>query len=134
MVRGVTRDAADVTVYLTDAGLLDLNDRLDLPEVAVLLGNLVDLRLHVPDLPLGLRLLTQLGTAVLFLAMSAGALALARVLRTVWAGRPCARHNVTSPVVVAVAVIVGAGIAPLVQDVDALDCQPGDVFQLAPRG
>jgi hypothetical protein len=120
LVLGVTRDAADVTVHLTDAVRLDLDDRLDLPEGAVLLGNLIPVDLHVPDLPIGLRLLAQLGAALTFLSVSAGALALAHVLRTVRTGRPFARHNATSLVVVAVAVIVGGCAAPLVNDAAAL--------------
>jgi amino acid transporter len=120
LVVGVTRDAADVTVHLTDAVRLDLDERLDLPGDAVLLGNLIPVGLHVPDLPLGLRLLAQLGAALFLLSVSAGALALAQVLRTVRAGRPFARHNATALVVVAVAVLVGGGIAPVVGDAAAL--------------
>ncbi len=119
LVVGVTRDAADVTVHLTDAVRLGLDDRLDLPAGAVLLGNLVPVDLHVPDLPLGLRLLAQLGPALLFLAVSAGALALAQVLRTIRAGRPFARHNAACLLVVAIAVVVGGAVAPMVRDAAA---------------
>jgi hypothetical protein len=119
LVVGVTRDAADVTVHLTDAVRLGLDDRLDLPAGAVLLGNLVPVDLHVPDHPLGLRLLAQLGPALLFLAVSAGALALAQVLRTIRAGRPFARRNAACLLVVAIAVVVGGGIAPMVRDAAA---------------
>ncbi len=117
---GVTRDAADVTVTLTDGARLDLNDRLDLPEGAVLLGNLVDVDLHVPDLSLGLRLLAQLSPALLFLSISAGALALAQVMRTVRAGRPFAQRNAARLVVVAVAVVVGGAVAPVLRDAAAI--------------
>jgi hypothetical protein len=119
LVQAVTRGGADVAVSLNDAVRLDLNDRLDLPEGAALLGNLLPVDLHVPALPLGLRLLAQLGTALLLLAISAGALALAQVLRTVRAGRPFARRNVPALVVVAVAVLVGGGLAPVVRDAAA---------------
>jgi hypothetical protein len=117
---GVTRDAADVTVTLTYGARLDLNDRLDLPEGAVLLGNLVDVDLHVPDLSLGLRLLAQLSPALLFLSISAGALALAQVMRTVRAGRPFAQRNAARLVVVAVAVVVGGAVAPVLRDAAAI--------------
>jgi hypothetical protein len=120
LVLGVTRDAADVTVHLTDAVRLDLGERLDLPDGAVLLGDLVPVGLHVPGLPLGLRLLAQLGAVLFLLSVSAGALALAQVLRTVRAGRPFARHNPTALVVVAVAVLVGGGVAPVVSGAAAL--------------
>jgi hypothetical protein len=116
---GVTRDSADVTVFLTNGARLGLDDRLDLPEGAVLLGNLVDVDLHVPALPLGLRLLAQLGQVLLFLAVAAGALALAQLLRTVRAGRPFAAGNATRLVVVAGAVLVGGGTAPVVRDAAA---------------
>jgi hypothetical protein len=120
LVLGLTRDASDVTVHLTDAVRLDLGERLDLPDGAVLLGNLVPVGLHVPGLPLGLRLLAQLGAVLFLLSVSAGALALAQVLRTVRAGRPFARHNPTALVVVAVAVLVGGGVAPVVSGAAAL--------------
>jgi amino acid transporter len=120
LVLSVTRDAAEVTVHLTDAVRLDLDERLDLPGGAVLLGNLVPVGLHVPDLPLGLRLLVGLGAALFLLSVSAGALALAQVLRTVRVGRPFARHNATALVVVAVAVLVGGGVTPVVSDAAAL--------------
>ena len=42
------------------------------------------------------------------------------MLRTVRAGRPFARHNATALVVVAVAVLVGGGVAPVVSDAAAL--------------
>lgn len=120
LVLGVTRDAADVSVHLTDAVRLDLGERLGLPDGAVLLGTLVPVGLHVPDLPMELRLLAQLGPALVLLSVSAGALALAQVLRTVRAGRPFARHNPTALVVVAVAVLVGGGVAPVISDAAAL--------------
>jgi amino acid transporter len=119
LVLSVTRDAAEVTVHLTDAVRLDLDERLDLPGGAVLLGNLVPVGLHVPDLPLGLRLLVGLGAALFLLSVSAGALALAQVLRTVRVGRPFARHNATA-LVVAVALLVGGVVAPVVSDAAAL--------------
>jgi hypothetical protein len=120
LVQGLTRDGADVTVFLTDGARLALDDRLDLPEGAVLLGNLVPVDLHVPDLPLGLRLLARLGTVLLFLAIAGGALALAQVLQTVRAGRPFARRNAGLLVLVAVAVVVGGAVAPLARDAAAL--------------
>lgn len=119
LVHGLTRGGADVTLFLTDGARVALDDRLALPEGAVLLGNLVPVDLHVPDLPLGLRLLAQLGTALQFLAIAGGALALAQVLRTVRAGRPFARRNAGWLVLVAVAVVVGEGIAPVVRDAAA---------------
>lgn len=116
---GVTRDAADVWVRLSDRVRLDLNDRLDLPEGATLLGDLIPVRLHVPDLPLDLRLLAQSGDAVLWLLIAVGALALAQVLRTVGAGRPFARRNPTWLAVVAGAVVVGGCLPPVLRDAGA---------------
>jgi len=120
LVIAATRDAADVTVYLSDPVRLDLNDRLHLPGDAVLLGDLIPVQLHVPDLPLGLRLLAHLGTVLLFLSVAVGALALAQVLRTVRAGRPFAKRNATWLAIVAVAVAVGGGIAPAVREAGAV--------------
>ncbi|WP_211355064.1 DUF2975 domain-containing protein [Blastococcus colisei] len=116
---GVTRDAADVTVYLSNSVRLDLDDRLDLPEGAALLGNLLPVQLHVPDLPLDVRLLAQSGDALLLLSIAVGALALAQVLRTVRAGRPFARRNATWLAVVAGAVVVGGCIPPVLRNVGA---------------
>jgi hypothetical protein len=116
LVVGVTRDAADVTVHLSNPVRLDLNERLDLPEGATLIGDLIPVQLHVPDLPLGLRLLAQADDVLLFLSIAVGALALALVLRAVRAGRPFARRNATWLGVVAVAVVVGGGIAPVLRD------------------
>jgi Protein of unknown function (DUF2975) len=112
----VTRDAADVSVHLSDRVRLDLDDRLDLPEGATLLGDLIPVDVHIPGLPLGLRLLAQSDDVVLFLSIAVGALALAQVLRAVRTGRPFARRNATWLGVVAVAVVVGGGIAPALRD------------------
>jgi hypothetical protein len=120
LVIAATRDAADVTVYLSDPVRLDLNDRLHLPGDAVLLGDLIPVQLHVPDLPLGLRLLAHLGTVLLVLSAAVGALALAQLLRTVRAGRPFAKRNATWLAIVAVAVAVGGGIAPAVREAGAV--------------
>ncbi|SFF85097.1 Protein of unknown function [Blastococcus tunisiensis] len=120
LVQGLIRDAADVWVDLSDRVRLDLDDRLDLPEGATLLGNLIPVRLHVPDLPLGLRLLAQSGDVVLFLAIATGALALAQVLRTVRTGRPFARRNPTWLAVVAVAVVAGGILAPVLREAAAV--------------
>ncbi|WP_324278032.1 hypothetical protein [Blastococcus brunescens] len=76
--------------------------------------------LHVPDLPLGLRLLAHSGNVLLFLSIAAGALALAHVLRAVRAGRPFATGTPALLVVVALAVLVGGGLAPVLRDAAAL--------------
>lgn len=112
----VSRDAADVTVFLTNQARLDLDAGLDLPGGAVLLGDLVGVDLHVPDVPLGLRLLAAAGSVLLFLSIAAGALALAQVLRSVRVGRPFARGNATRLQVVAAAVLVGGVLAPMARD------------------
>lgn len=116
LVVGVTRDAADVTAYLSNSERLDLTERLDLPEGATLLGSLIPVEVHVPDLPLGLRLLAQVDQALLFLCVAVGALALAQVLRTVRAGRPFAPRNPTWLAVVAITVVAGGVIPPILGD------------------
>ncbi|CAA9269038.1 MAG: hypothetical protein AVDCRST_MAG52-3102 [uncultured Blastococcus sp.] len=116
LVVAVSRDAADVSVHLSDRVRLDLNGRLDLPEGATLLGGPIPVRLHVPDLPLGLRLVAQADDVLLYLSIAAGATALALVLRAVRRGLPFARRNARCLVAVAVAVVVGGGIAPVVGD------------------
>jgi hypothetical protein len=120
LVVGVTRDAADVSAYLSERVRLDLNERLDLPEGSTLLGGPIPVELHVADLPVGLRLLAQSGWVLLALCVAAGALALAQVLRTVRAGRPFARRNATWLGVVGVAVLVGGCLAPVLRDAAAV--------------
>lgn len=77
-------------------------------------------RLGVDGLPLGLRLLTVLGSVLALAALAVGALALARVLAGIRAGTPFAGRAATWWAVVAVAVPVGGVLGPLLDDVAAL--------------
>jgi hypothetical protein len=72
--------------------------------------------LDVPQVPTGLRLLTEASGVVTALAVGAGAWWLAGVLRTVAAGRPFDRRNSARLRGVAAAVLVGGAVTPALAD------------------
>ena len=71
--------------------------------------------LQVDGLPWWLRLFAVSGTALGALSVAVGALALAQVLRAVRSGQPFGNRTPTWIGVVAVAVVVGGSIAPMLE-------------------
>ena len=94
--------------------------------------------LAAATLPLGLRLLATAGPVLLLLSVAAGAWCLAGLVRSVRAGQPFDRRNPARLVGVALAVLAGGVLAPVVRDlagIAVLDSTglvgPGSPFAVA---
>ena len=73
--------------------------------------------LVVDSLPVGLRLLAAAGPALLLLSVAVGAWLLAGVVRSVGRGRPFDRRNPRQLAGLAVAIVVGGLVSPILRDV-----------------
>jgi len=112
LVRAVTTDSANTVVTLSNQTRLALDDSLQLPDDLSLAGYQIAVQLTTEDLPVGTRLLINLGVVMPFLCGGLAALALSRVLWTLHTERPFQRTNARLLVVVAVLWAVWSWITP----------------------
>ncbi len=115
VARALWTDGAALPVTLAEDVRPAALDRLPEGISATRVSETVEL--VVDALPLGLRLLAAAGPAVFLLSVGVGAWLLAGVIRSVGRGRPFDRRNPGRLVGLAVAVLVGGLLAPLLRDV-----------------
>jgi len=113
---------AAVPVTLTGEAADRAGEALEIPDVAegaAVTYSSEEYVLSAAELPAGLRLLSQASTSLLFLSVAGGAWCLALVLRSIRAGQPFDRRNPGRLTGLALAIIGGGVLAPIVGNVGA---------------
>ena len=118
----LTETGAAVPVTLTGEAAGRVDEALDIPRVpegATVTYSAEEYELSAAQLPGELRLLSQAATSLLFLSVAGGAWCLALVLRSIRAGQPFDRRNPGRLTGLAVAIVGGGLLAPIVGNVAA---------------
>jgi hypothetical protein len=118
----LTEPGAAVPVTLTGEAADRVDEALDVPRVpegATVTYSAEEYELSAAELPDELRLLSQAATSILFLSVAGGAWCLALVLRSIRAGQPFDRRNPGRLTGLAVAILGGGLLAPIVGNVAA---------------
>jgi hypothetical protein len=118
----LTERGAEVPVTMSGAAADRAAGPLDIPGLpggTSVHSTAEELQLSAEELPAALRLLSQASSSLLFLSVAAGAGCLAMVLRSIRAGRPFDGRNPARLTGVAVAVVLGGLVAPIIDDVAA---------------
>jgi hypothetical protein len=118
-INQLTQPGGDVTVTLADDGAERSLDLRGLPEGVSVADAEPTAVLHAFELPVALRALTELPSALAALAVAAGTWWLARVLTSIRHGQPFDRRNPTRLAGVATAVVLGGVVAPMAGNVAA---------------
>jgi hypothetical protein len=118
----LTEPGAAVPVTLTGEAADRVDEALDIPRVpegATVTYSAEEYEFSAAELPGELRLLSQAATSLLFLSVAGGAWCLALVLRSIHAGQPFDRRNPGRLTGLAVAIVGGGLLAPIVGNVAA---------------
>jgi hypothetical protein len=118
----LTETGAAVPVTLTGEAAGRVDEALPIPRVpegATVTYSAEEYELSAAQLPAELRLLSQAATSLLFLSVAGGAWCLALVLRSIRAGQPFDRRNPGRLTGLAVAIVGGGLLAPIVGNVAA---------------